>query len=116
MEVAGAVGEFNRNENEVNKKIGVAWTPEWRSALRHWIAVLAVPLGLSPGCHSTGRPIGQCTIGPASSRFGEGLAGRVVLVPSRTSDSCGGPGAVHADMVARCTVFPPTHWCGWLPG
>ena len=18
--------------------------------------------------------------------------------------------------VARCTVFPPTHWCGWLPG
>ena len=18
--------------------------------------------------------------------------------------------------VARCKVFPPTHWCGWLPG
>uniref|UniRef100_A0A8C7GJN9 Engulfment and cell motility 1 n=1 Tax=Oncorhynchus kisutch TaxID=8019 RepID=A0A8C7GJN9_ONCKI len=26
-----------------------------------------------------------------------------------------GPGAVHADQVARCTVFPPTHWCRWLP-
>jgi hypothetical protein len=23
---------------------------------------------------------------------------------------------MHADEVARCTVFPPTHWCGWLPG
>jgi hypothetical protein len=26
----------------------------------------------------------------------EGLAGREILVSSRTSDSCGGPGAVHA--------------------
>ena len=61
-------------------------------------------------------PIGRRTIGPASSGLGEGLAGIDVLVPSRTSDSCGGPGAVHADTVARCTVFPTTHWCGWLPG
>ncbi|XP_064818668.1 voltage-dependent T-type calcium channel subunit alpha-1H-like [Oncorhynchus masou masou] len=30
-------------------------------------------------------------------------------------DFCGRLGAVHADQVARCTVFPPTHWCGWLP-
>ena len=30
-------------------------------------------------------------------------------------DSCGGPGAVHADTVARCTVFPPTPCWGWLP-
>uniref|UniRef100_A0A8C7M862 Golgin A3 n=1 Tax=Oncorhynchus kisutch TaxID=8019 RepID=A0A8C7M862_ONCKI len=41
---------------------------------------------------------------------------RDILVSSRTSDSCGGPGAVHTDQVARCTVFPPTHWCGWLTG
>ena len=27
----------------------------------------------------------------------EGLAGRDILVSSRTSDSCGGPGAVHAN-------------------
>ncbi|CAB1351343.1 unnamed protein product, partial [Coregonus sp. 'balchen'] len=53
---------------------------------------------------ATGRPIGQHTIGPVSSRLGEGLAGRGILVPSRTSDSCGGPGAVHADTVARCTL------------
>ena len=46
----------------------------------------------------------------------EGLAGRDILVSLHTSDSCGGPGAEHANQVARCTVFPPTHWCGWLPG
>ena len=60
--------------------------------------------------------MGRCTFGPGLSGLGEGLAGRDVLVPSRTSDSCDGPGAMHAGMVARCTVFPPTHWCGWLPG
>jgi hypothetical protein len=42
--------------------------------------------------------------------------GRDILVSSHTSDSCGGPGAAHADQFARCTVFPPTHWCSWLPG
>jgi hypothetical protein len=54
--------------------------------------------------------MGRSTIGPALSGLGEGLAGRDILVPSRTSDSCGGPGAVHTDTVVRCTVFPPTHW------
>ena len=60
--------------------------------------------------------MGRPTIGPASSRLEEGLAGRDVLVLSRPSDSCGWPGAVHTDtvaMVARCTVFPPTHWCSF---
>ena len=55
-------------------------------------------------------------MGPAASGLGEGLAGTDGLVPLRTSDSCGWPGAVHANQVARCTVFPPTHWYGWLPG
>jgi hypothetical protein len=40
--------------------------------------------------------MGRYIIGPASSGLGEGLAGRDVLVPLRTSDSCGGPGAVHS--------------------
>ena len=35
----------------------------------------------------------------------EGLASRDILVSSRTSDSCGRPGAVRANQVARCTVF-----------
>ena len=43
--------------------------------------------------------MGRCTIDSASSGLGEGLAGRDVLVPSRTSDSCGGPGSLHADTV-----------------
>jgi hypothetical protein len=30
-------------------------------------------------------------------RVGEGLSGRDILVSSHTSDSCGGPGAVHAN-------------------
>ena len=36
-------------------------------------------------------------------RVREGLAGRDIIVSSRTSDSCGGPYAVHADQVTRCT-------------
>uniref|UniRef100_A0A8C7MUE8 Uncharacterized protein n=1 Tax=Oncorhynchus kisutch TaxID=8019 RepID=A0A8C7MUE8_ONCKI len=40
----------------------------------------------------------------------EGLAGRDVLVPLRSSDSCGRPGTMHG------AVFPPTHCCGWLSG
>jgi hypothetical protein len=43
--------------------------------------------------------MGRHTIGPRSSWLGEGLASRDVLVPSRTSDSCGGPGAVHGRQV-----------------
>lgn len=35
------------------------------------------------------------TIGPVSSGLGEGLADRDVLVPSSSSDSCGGPDAMH---------------------
>ena len=76
--------------------------------------MLAVPLeflGSSPGSVAVGRDRGRRTTGPASSGLGEGLAGKNVLVPSRTSDSCGGPGTVHSDMVTRCTVFPLTHWC-----
>ena len=55
----------------------------------------------------TGRPMRQCTIGPASSGLGEGLSGRDFLVPSRSSDS-GRARRMHADTVARCTVFLPT--------
>ena len=51
---------------------------------------------------ATGRAMGRHTIGPASYGLGEGLAGRDVLVPLRTSDSSGGLGTVHADTVARC--------------
>ena len=65
---------------------------------------------------TSGTPMRVHTNGPASSGLGEGLAGQDVLVPSRTSHSCGGLGAVHADTVASCTVFPSTHWCDWLPG
>ena len=41
--------------------------------------------------------MGRRTIGLASSGVREGLAGRDILVSSRTSNSCGVPGAVHAN-------------------
>ena len=41
---------------------------------------------------------------PSGVRVREGLAGRDILVSSRTSDSCGGLGAVHANQVARYSV------------
>ena len=93
-------------------------SPEWRSVLRHCNAEQDPGSSLCPLLQraATGRPMGRCTIGPLSSRLGDGLAGRDVLVPSRTSDSRGRPGtmlgAMHTDTVARCTVFPLTHWCG----
>jgi hypothetical protein len=98
---------------------GASWVAQW---LRHCIAVLAVPpetLASSPGSVTAGRDRevhGATYNWHSVVRVREGLAGRDILVSSRTSDSCGGPGTVHTDQVARCTVFPPTHWCGWLPG
>jgi hypothetical protein len=92
------------------------------SRVAQWSKALAVPpetLGLSPGSVAAGRNRevhGATHNWPSIVWVREGLAGSDILVSSRTSDSCGGPGAVQADQVARCTVFPPTHWCGWLDG
>ena len=80
-------------------------------ALHHSASCVTTDPGLIPGCVAAGRDHGVTHNCPASSRSGEGLAGRDVLVPSLSSDSCGGPGVY---TVARCTVFPPTQWCGWL--
>jgi hypothetical protein len=55
--------------------------PEWHSGLRHCISVLEASLQTrvqSQVCVTlavTGIPIGWCTIGPVSSRLGEGVAG-----------------------------------------
>ena len=83
--------------------------------------MLAVPpetLGLSPGSVAVGSDWeihGAMHNWPSVVWVREGLAGRDILVSLRTSDSCGGLGAVHADQVARCTVFLPTHWLpGWM--
>ena len=80
--------------------------------------MLAVPLEILVRVQAlsqlavTGKPMRRCIIVPALSGLGEGLAGRDVLVPSRASDSCGGPCAMHTDTVVRYTVFPPTYWYG----
>ena len=57
-------------------------------------------LGSRPGSVATGRDRevrGATHNWPSVVRVREGLAGRDILVSSRTSDSCGGPGAVHAN-------------------
>ena len=72
--------------------------------------LLAVPLEILVRVQAlsqpavTGRPMGWRTIGPASSRLGERLACRDILVPSCSSDSYCGLGAMHADTSpgARC--------------
>ena len=51
----------------------------------------SIPGVLQPAV--TRRPMMRHTIGPASSGLGEGLAGQDVLVPSRSSNSCGGTAA-----------------------
>ena len=70
-------------------------------------------LGSRPGSVAAGRDQevrGAMHNWPSGIRVRDGLAGRDILVSSRTSDSCGGTGAVHTSQVARCTVFPPTYW------
>ena len=57
-------------------------------------------LGSRPGSVVTGRDWEVCGAThnwPSVARVREGLVGRDVLVSSRTSDSCGGTGAVRAN-------------------
>ena len=60
--------------------------------------MLAAPpesLGSRPGSVAAGRD--REVRWPSVVRVREGLAGRDILVSSRSSDSCGGPGAVRAN-------------------
>ena len=74
--------------------------PGWRSG--KGTAAPAVPpetLGSRPGSVVTGRDWevrGATHNWPSVVRVREGLAGRDILVSSRTRDSCGGPGSVRA--------------------
>ena len=76
--------------------------------LEHGTATLAVPpetLGSRPGSVVIGR--GATHNWPSVVRVREGLAGRDILVSSRTIDSCGGPGAVHANQGCQVHVGLP---------
>ena len=84
-------------------------------------------LGSRPGSVVTGRSVGRRTIGVVRVR--EGLVGRELLVSSRTSDSCGGPGAERANqgcqvhgvasdtlvrLASGLVVCCVKKQCGWL--
>ena len=66
-------------------------------------------LGSRPGSVVTGRDRevrGATHNWPSVVRVREGLAGRDVLVSSRTSDSCGGPDAVSANQGCQVHGVP----------
>ena len=52
---------------------------------------------------------------PSVVRFREASSGLGRCWPVGISLSHRAPATLVAGG-ARCTVFPPTHWCGWLPG
>ena len=86
-------------------KIHLRGPPEWYSGQRHCIAVLdPVRSQAVSQLAVTRRPMRRRTIGPASSGLGEGLASQEFLVPSRSSDSCGRPGAC-------MLTWSPGVWC-----
>ena len=63
-------------------------------------------------CHNRPRPGGL---------WGDAQLGRVWPIGKSLSHRAPATpvaGRAHCALtkVARCTVFPPTHWCGWLPG
>ena len=82
--------------------------PEWRSGLRHCSAVSLqsrVQSWAISLLDATGRPMMRHTIGPVLSGLGEGLAGRDVLVPLRSSDSLWRARHMHVDFshqLLRC--------------
>ena len=93
-------------------KVGLQGPHGWRISLGHCIASCATrDSGFAPRlCRSwprPGGPWGRRTIGLASSGLG-------TVWP--VGISVAGWAQCALTKVARCTVFPPTHWCGWLPG
>jgi hypothetical protein len=98
-------------------KMWSTWPPEWCSGLRHCIAVASCAArdpGSSPDSVTAGRDrethgagYNRPTVVLVRGGFGrQGCSCSIALY-----DSCGGPGAMHADTFAKCT-----QWCGWLPG
>ena len=97
----------------------------WASRVAQWARALYCSAscatrdsGFAPRlCHNpaaTGRSVGRRKIGIASLgsvwTVGISLSHRAPVTPVAGRAQC------TLTKVARCTVFPPTHWCGWLPG
>jgi hypothetical protein len=92
---------------------------QWSKALHCNASCATGEPGLSPGSVAAGRnreTHGAVHNWPSVVQVRGGFDRQGYPVLSLTTDSCGGPGTMHTDTVARCTVFPPTHWCGWLLG
>ena len=81
---------------------------QWSKALHRSASCATRDPGSSPGSVAAGRD--------RETHVAAHNWPSIVMVRGGFSDSCGSPGAMHADMVARGMVFTPTHWCSWLPG
>ena len=101
--------------------LGASRVAQWSRALHrnascatsYWVTGPPVT-GFAPRlCCSRPCPGGLWEVNWTSVvRVREGLASRDILVLSRTSDSCGGPGAVHANQGRQVHGVSS----GWLPG
>ena len=60
--------------------------------------------------------MGRCTIGLASPGLGRSWSVGVSLSHRAPATPVAGWAQCALTKVARCTVFPPAQWCGWLPG
>ena len=64
-------------------------------------------VGSCPGSVGRDREVRGATHNwPSVVRVREGLASRDILISSRTSDTCGGPGAVHANQGCQVHGVP----------
>ena len=78
---------------------------------RPWVCAQALS---QPG--ATGRSVGRHPIGIASSGLGRAWPVGISLTHRTPATPVAGRAQCTLTKVARWTVFPPTHWCGWLPG
>ena len=79
------------------------------SRVAQWSTALHRSAGSRPGSVAVGRDRevrGATHNWPSVVRVREGLAGRDILVLSRTSDSCGGPGAVRTNQGSQVDSRP----------
>ena len=79
------------------QRLGASRVVQWLRALYCSASCATRDSGFAPRLCRNREVRGATHNWPSIVRVREGLASRDILVSSRTSDSCGGPGTVHAN-------------------